>query len=234
MKKSDTIAVLILGEIAGWLILAVVKGFLKPELYDKISGLLIIGLAIIFPFACLIFLWFCLKIARKIAVVSQIAKFILVGGLNTLVDWGILSLLIFIFRQYLGIYSKDAWFIVFSLTVVYYSLFKAISFILATVNSYIWNKLWTFKRKTTEKLTGEFLQFIVISLLGFLINVGIASGIFRFISPIGGLTPDFYLTIDQWGIVSAAVATVVSMIWNFLGYKFIVFEKKNDKLSSLS
>jgi len=228
MKKSDIIAVLILGEVAGWLILAVIKGFLKPEFYDKISGLLIIGLAVVFPLACLVFLWLCLLIARKIAVVSQIAKFILVGGLNTLVDWGVLSLLIFIFRQYLGIYSNDVWFTIFSLTAVYYSLFKAISSILAATNSYIWNKFWTFKRKTLEKLTSEFLQFIVISLIGFLINVGIASGVFRYIPPLMGLT------LDQWGIVAAAIATAVSMTWNFLGYKFIVFEKPNGRVSNIS
>ncbi|MFZ5559476.1 MAG: GtrA family protein [Patescibacteria group bacterium] len=228
MKKSDIIAVLILGEIASWLILLVIRGLLRPEIYDKLFNILIIGLPILFPLACLIFLYIALLIAQKIAVVSQIAKFILVGGLNTLVDWGMLSLLIFVFRNSSGISPKDIWLNIFSLTVVYYSLFKAISFIAATVNSYVWNKFWTFRRKTTEKLTTEFFQFIVISVLGFLINVGIASGVFRFISPIGGLNP------DQWGIVAAAIATVLSMCWNFLGYKFIVFEKSNDRVSPIS
>ena len=70
----------------------------------------------------------------------------------------------------------------------------------------------------------EFLQFIVITILGFLINVGIASVIFKFVSPVAGLN------IDQWAILSAAIATAVSMIWNFLGYKFIVFDtKKTDE-----
>lgn len=224
MKKFDILACLVLGEIAAWLILAVVKGLLKPELYDKLHNILIIALPIAFPIICLIFLWFAFLIAKKIVIIRQAAKFILVGGLNTLVDWGLLALLIFVFRKYLTIDSRDVIFSVFSLTVVFYSLFKAISFILATTNSYVWNKFWTFKRKATEKLSTEFLQFIVISVIGFLINVGLASSIFKFIPQFGGLN------IDQWAIICAAIATAVSMIWNFLGYKFIVFDAKKQNV----
>lgn len=229
MKRSDIIAVLVLGEIASWLILSVMKGFLKPELYAKIHGIFIVGLPIIFPLICLIFLYFSFLIARKIAVVSQVAKFILVGGFNTLVDWGILSFLIFAFKNS-GTNSNKVLFEVFSVAIIYYSLFKAISFIVATTSSYFWNKFWTFRRKTTEKASKEFIQFIVISICGFLINVGIASVIFKFMPPLAGLN------IDQWGIIAAAIATVISMIWNFLGYKFIVFESKktNDGTGNLS
>jgi len=221
MKKSDIIAALVLGEIAAWLIIAVVRGLVEPEFYDKIRTLLFIGLPIVFPIACLVFLYLAFWIGKKIIVIRQASKFVLVGGLNTLVDWGVLSLLILVFRDSFNIDSRDVIFAVFSVTIVFYSLFKAISFIIATTNSYIWNKLWTFKRKTTEKISKEFLQFIVISIIGFLINVGIASIIFKFVSPIAGLN------IDQWAIIAAAFATAVSMIWNFLGYKFIVFEKES-------
>ena len=229
MKKSDVVAVLVLGEIASWLILAVIKGFLSPELYAKISGTLIWALPIIFPIICLVFLYIALIISKKIAVVSQVAKFILVGGLNTLVDWGILSFLMFGFKG-AGVASDKVIFEIFSVTIVYYTLFKAISFIIATTNSYIWNKFWTFRRKTTETMGKEFTQFLVISIIGFLINVGIASFIFKFIHPLAGLNS------DQWGIIAAAIATVVSLSWNFIGYKFIVFEvkKENDKPSSIS
>ena len=229
MKKSDVIAVLILGEIASWLILAVLKGLLRAEAYAKFSGTFQLALPILFPVICLIFLYFAYIISKKIAVVSQVAKFVLVGGLNTLVDWGILSFLIFAFRN-AGIGSNKTMVEVFSVAIVYYSLFKAISFIIATTNSYVWNKFWTFKRKTTEKLGREFTQFIIVSIVGFLINVGIASGIFKFIAPIAGLNN------DQWGLVAAAIATVISMAWNFIGYKFIVFESKktNDGTSNLS
>ena len=226
MKRSDIIASLVLGEIATWLILAVIKTIL-PLFYEQFRSLLLIGLPIIFPILCLIFLYLAFLIARKITVIRQASKFVLVGGLNTLVDWGVLSFLIFAFQKYLNIGSSHVIFSIFSVTIIFYSLFKAISFILATTNSYIWNKFWTFKRKTTEKLSKEFLQFIVISIIGFLINVGLASFVFKFIPPFGGLN------INQWAIFSAATATVVSMVWNFLGYKFIVFDVKSKTESNV-
>lgn len=222
MRKNDILAVLILGEIAAWLILAVAKGVLNPDLYYKIHKLITIALPIVFPIACLIFIYLANIISKKIAVVYEVAKFILVGGLNTLVDWGILSFLIFTFKNS-GISSDKTLFEVFSVTVVFYTLLKAVSFIIATTNSYIWNKFWTFKRKTTGKIGREFMQFLVVSIVGFLVNVGIASFVFKFIPPLGGLN------MDQWGLVAAVIATAISMIWNFIGYKFIVFDKKNGE-----
>lgn len=227
MKKNDIIAVLFLGEIAAWLILAVVKGILNPDLYGKIHGLMNVVLPIIFPIACLIFIYLASIISKKVKVAYEVAKFILVGGLNTLVDWGVLSFLILTFKHS-GVDSNKVLFEVFSIAIILYTLLKAISFIVATTNSYIWNKFWTFKRKTTEKLGREFMQFITISIIGFLINVIIASSVFKFIPLLGGLN------IEQWALVSAAIASIIALAWNFVGYKFIVFNKKDGGTSNLS
>jgi len=227
MKKNDVIAVLFLGEIAAWLILAVVKGILNPDLYEKIHGLMNVALPIIFPIACLIFIYLASIISKKVKVAYEVAKFILVGGLNTLVDWGVLSFLILTFKHS-GVDSNKVLFEVFSIAIILYTLLKAISFIVATTNSYIWNKFWTFKRKTTEKLGREFMQFIIISVIGFLINVVIASSIFKFIPAFGGLNA------EQWAIVAAAIASVIALVWNFIGYKFIVFNKKDGGTGNLS
>jgi putative flippase GtrA len=227
MKKNDIIAVLFLGEIAAWLILAVAKGILNPDLYGKIHGLMNVALPIIFPIACLIFIYLASIISKKVKVAYEVAKFILVGGLNTLVDWGVLSFLILTFKHS-GVDSNKVLFEVFSIAIILYTLLKAISFVIATTNSYIWNKFWTFKRKTTEKLGREFMQFIIISIIGFLINVIIASSVFKFIPRLGGLN------IEQWALVSAAIASIIALVWNFVGYKFIVFNKKDGGTGNLS
>ncbi|MBU1159802.1 GtrA family protein, partial [Patescibacteria group bacterium] len=215
LKKTDLLLAVIIGEIAAWLILILAKTILASELYSKLE-LVIKSLPIVLPIICAICFYIAFLISKKIAVVYQVAKFALVGGMNTLMDWGILAFLIFFFRKAFLIESSMVVFSIFSLTIIFYSFFKALSFIVATVNSYLWNKFWTFKRDSTETVGKEFLQFIIISIIGFVINVGIASGIFKWISPMAGLNA------DQWGILAAVVATAVSMIWNFLGYKFIV------------
>jgi len=131
-------------------------------------------------------------------IVRQFAKFFLVGIMNTLIDLGTLNLLILIS----GIGSG-----------LWYSVFKGASFLIATTNSYFWNKRWTFG---SDK--DKFRQFLVISIIGFFINVGTASFLVNLIGPQAGLT------IKIWANVGALSGSIIGLIWNFLGYKFIVFK----------
>jgi putative flippase GtrA len=216
---KDIIVSLVVGEIAAWLLLVMTKSVLSPVTYEKYLAIIKL-LPVFFPLICAVGLMIAYLIGKKIAIIYQIAKFVLIGGLNTLVDWGILSLLILIFRWYFAVGPDDTWLVVLSISIAFYTVYKAISFVLSATNSYFWNKFWTFKRETNENTGKEFMQFLIVTLIGFLINVGIASGIFKWIHPIGGLNG------DQWALGAAVVATAVSMIWNFIGYKFIVFEQK--------
>jgi len=214
-SKSDILASLIIGEILAWLLIALAKslGIAIPFVWI---------LPVVLPILCVAGLYIAFLIGRKIPVFYQIGKFILVGGFNTLVDWGVLALMIFIFRQYFLAEPQDIFVGIFAFSLTFYSLYKAISFVAAATNSYLWNKFWTFKRETTENMGKEFAQFFTVTVVGFLVNVGIATSIFNYITPIGGLN------YDQWGIVAAVFATIFSMFWNFIGYKFIVFDSKGD------
>src|SRR3989344_2662710 len=101
-------------------------------------------------------------------IIRQAIKFVLVGILNTLVDLGVLNLLIFAS----GIASGFG-----------YSAFKGISFTVAVINSYFLNKFWTFKMRETEGVKREFAQFFIVSLIGFGINVGVASFVVNVVGP---------------------------------------------------
>lgn len=131
----------------------------------------------------------------------QFVRFICVGLLNTGVDFGILNLLMFL----TGINSG-----------IGYSLFKAISFIVASTNSYFFNKNWTFKKgKKLEKK--EFAKFFMISFISFCINIGVASFLVNFVRPLANISPRL------WANISALVATGVITLFNFFGYKYFVF-----------
>src|SRR5690606_14239972 len=119
--------------------------------------------------------------------------FIIVGGLNTLVDFAVLNLLIAVFETPSG---------------TLYSVFKGISFVVAVGNSYIWNKFWTFSsnEKTDPK---KVLRFFTVSVVGFGINVIVASIIVNVVgAPLG-------LSATLWANIGALAATAISMIWNF-------------------
>ncbi|MDP2967195.1 MAG: GtrA family protein, partial [bacterium] len=140
---------------------------------------------------------------EKISAIFQLFKFTLTGSLNTFIDLAVLNLLM----QALQITS--GW---------YFSFFKIISFSCAAANSYIWNKFWTFKKKETKVGAKEFSQFYIITGISFLINVGLASLIVNVIGP------QFSLSETLWANVGALGGVFGAFIWNFLGYKFIVFK----------
>ena len=134
----------------------------------------------------------------------QLGKFIVTGGLNTFLDFAVLNLLM----SRTGIVA--GW---------WFSLFKALSFAVAVINSYFWNKHWTFE--AGGKKRAEFIEFLLISLIGLGINVGTASFMVRYIEPFSDMSA------ITWANASALVATALALLWNFLGYKFLVFRKKN-------
>lgn len=133
----------------------------------------------------------------------QFMKFILVGFLNTAVDFGILNLLMVIFRAYAG------W---------PFSLFKAISFSCAVTNSYFFNKFWTFQKEDKAKIQ-EFSKFLVISIIALLTNVSLAS---LLVNKIG---PQFGINLLLWANLSAFAAVGITTLINFFGYKYLVFKK---------
>jgi len=135
----------------------------------------------------------------------QFIKFLIVGFSNFIITFGILNLLMFL----TGITSG-----------FYYSIFISISFACGVINSYIWNKRWTFKKgnKLEKK---EFSKFLIITLITLGLNIGLASVLVNVIGPIGGISP--YV----WANISALAAAGFTTLINFFGYKYLVFKDKN-------
>ncbi len=213
VKKTDLLLALIIGEAFAWLALPILKNINLTLPFINARNL-IIGL----PILSVIGLYFAAFVGKFIPVLYQFAKYFLVGSLNTAVDFGVLNLLIFISGISTGIY---------------FSLFKGISFIVAVTNSYLWNRFWVFNKSPQAKLGGpenypktgvnstakQFSEFLLISIGGFILNVGAASFLVNFVGP------HFGLNLVQWANFAAAIAAFVSLIWNFSGYKFFVFKK---------
>jgi putative flippase GtrA len=160
------------------------------------------------PFAlailCFVGMMAAFWIGQKIFILFQAAKFFLVGTLNTFIDLGVVYFLISITNIAKG---------------PLYSLFAAISFLVATTNSYFWNKYWTFEKRKEAPSSQEFLKFLVITAIGLGINVGVASFVVNIIGP------QFGLTEKIWAGIGKLVATFFAFVWNFLGSKFIVFKQ---------
>lgn len=197
VKKSDLIITAIIGFING-----VVFYGISKVVEIEIPYLWLLPL--VFPPVGVLVMFVVSLIAKRFLAILQLSRFVLVGTLNTFVDLGALNGLMLIS----GIYSG-----------IFYSVFKSISFLTATVNSYLWNKHWTFVKREKIFVPGEYFKFLIIVIIGFLINVTIASFVVNVIGP------QFGLGVKLWANVGAFTAVLVAWIWNFLGAKFIVFKK---------
>jgi len=213
MNKKDMFFGISAGLLIGLLALPVLHTA-KPALYAQYWWVIVPLFLIATPLG----LYITYLIGKKISVVWQIGKFGVIGVLNTLVDWGVLAVLFAVGPRWFGVQTEQV-LVTVGATITVYTIYKAISFIIANINSYYWNKSWTFARSLAQKTKAEFLQFFAVSLIGFLLNVGIASYVFKAIAPAGNMN------VDQWGLVGAAIGSIVGLAWNFLGYKFIVFKE---------
>ncbi len=203
-SKKDYFLVSIIGFLFGLLLLPILKnlkiGFFE---FNFVSiAAVVAGFVIFANFA----LFIAFLLGRRIPIILQFAKFGAVGGLNTLLDLGILNFLIYLTGFSAGIY---------------YSAFKSFSFIIANIIAYFCNKYWTFGAEGKANVK-EFSQFFIVSVIGFLINVGLASFVVNVMGPMRGISPDL------WANIGALAATAASLIWNFIGYKFFVFKKKEN------
>lgn len=210
--KKDYLTGLLAGLFIGIMFMPVLD-IIKPELYLKLKLSIIPFFLIGTPFGLAI----AHLISKKFSFVWQLGKFIVTGVMNVLVDFGTLAILTFLFENYLHTNSTDNFFSLSFFVITFYSLYKALSFIVANINSYFWNKYWTFDKSSGKK--SEFVQFFIVSIIGFIINVITASFVFNYI-------PAFTdMNTNQWGMIGAAAGSIIGLVWNFLGYKFIVFKK---------
>lgn len=139
-------------------------------------------------------------LARRLSVLWQLFKFALVGVLNTAIDFGILNFFIAITGAVSG---------------VGIILINATSFSTTLVNSFFWNREWVFGGGKKS----NFLTFALITLVGLSLNTGTVYLLTTYVSPILVDSPTL------WANLAKILATVFSLIWNFTGYKMVVFKK---------
>jgi len=198
MRKIDIILALITGEATAGLFYILFK--------DSATGIEFFGLilAILLPILAILGLWLSWVLGKRFLFIFQAAKFLLIGILATLVDLGVLNLLMWLSGTERGLF---------------YSIFKGISFVVATCAKYWGNKFWAFEKREMAGVGKEFTQFFLVTLIGLAINVAIASLV---VNTIG---PQFGLSEKIWANVGGIIAAIIGSLWNFIGYKFIVFRR---------
>ena len=152
--------------------------------------------------AFVIGIWIAALLSRSMPFFVQFSKFIAVGFLNTAIDFGVLNLLSRVSGVSAGLILGGV---------------NIPGFVVAVSNSYFWNKFWVFENKNGGKLFDDLPKFLAVTLIGIFINSGIIILVTTYIPSMFGLNKALWLNLAKAG------ATVLTLIWNFSGYKLFVF-----------
>ncbi len=201
LTKKDILFAGINGSIFGLLLPVVMKSF---NVHNQPPYILMVVFFTILAIVGVVIGYFLAKRIKPFF--FQLTKFGATGAANFAVDIGILALLVIIFYPQGNIPTTS------------FAIFKTTSFILATINSYIWNKYWSFQDKESSDILQEFGKFVLVSSVGLILNVTVAT-IVKNLHSSTGLDP------KTWAAISAMIASVAVLTWNFIGYKFLVFKK---------
>lgn len=155
------------------------------------------------------------EIGPEKKIFGQISKFAVVGVLNTIIDLGIVNILIlkFGFNPVLS---------------------NIIGVSAALINSYILNKRWTFEDRSDDKNATQFGVFVLLSLVGMAINTVVFIFLFKTWTLPGSIAYTIINFVKLNSIFgkefvllnfAKAFSLAFSMIWNFIAYKKWAFKK---------
>jgi len=125
-------------------------------------------------------------------------RFALVGGFNTIVDFGLHNLFIFVFGKG-GAFEQ--------------TIYQAVSFFIANLSSFFLNRSFTFKQG------GSYVKFFTISVLTLLFSM-LATYILNLWYNQGG-------SIIIINIIKLSTIAI-SLMMNFIGYRLLVFTHKKE------
>jgi putative flippase GtrA len=190
--KNDVTIAAIIGVLTAFLMLPVLKNIL-PE----VNFYYFLTLIVVLPVLAALGMALAKVLFKKIRIIYQLAKFVLVGILNSFLDWGILNLLMYITNIYSG---------------ALFSTFKGISFLVSCTNSYFWNKFWTFSQPEEDgsaapaKSQGaEFIQFFIVSAIALALNLTVATLV------VNVLGPQFGISAARWANLGALAGPLIGM-----------------------
>ncbi len=153
--------------------------------------------------------------AQPLRGIYQFAQFAAVGTLNTFIDIGVLNIETFLYGSPL-------------IGARLFAVFKAVSFLCSTTNSFFWNKYWTFgsaEGDADEKPHAkQVTSFYIVAAVGWALNVGTATLVKVLGSGAGG-GGDIASARIWTNLVAPLAGVAASFLWDFLGYKFWVFKK---------
>lgn len=131
----------------------------------------------------------------------QFFRYLFVGGLATVVDWGVSFILFkFVFGERYAVAANS------------------ISFVAGLVVNYVISTFWIFSNSKVKSKLMEFLGFAAIGLVGLFMTMGITKLFEIWLADKTSL----------FQILAKIVSTAAAFFWNFFARKILLFSKEED------
>ncbi len=144
----------------------------------------------------------------KKQIIGEILRFLLIGGLATLIDYVIFYLCTYVFFKTMSVEWNKI-------------LSTFFGFVAGLIVNWIFSAKFVYRydKKTTKK---QFVNYVILCVVGLVITeVGIYAAM--------PLYETFYVTIiitfDFWQLFFKCLMTLIVLIFNYLGRKFLIFKK---------
>lgn len=134
---------------------------------------------------------------------TRFLKFAFVGVVGAIVDFGVFNLLS-------------------GLAILPALHASVVSFVLAVVSNFIWNRYWTYPDSRSKTLSRQVVQFVLVSLIGLAIRTPLFAFLEKALVDLASqLLPHFPLSPVFLGHnLALAIAIVVVMLWNFVANRY--------------
>lgn len=127
----------------------------------------------------------------KYPTASEFVRFAVIGGSGVVVNLAVMAVFVEIFH-------------------LYYILASLIAFFAAVSNNFVLNKVITFPDKNGLKVHHQYINFVLVSAFGLLLNLGILYSLVEF--------------AHLWYIYAQLIAIVMVGVVNFINSKYFVFK----------
>jgi putative flippase GtrA len=143
---------------------------------------------------------------------TRFVRFLVVGTIGAVVDFGVMNLLVNLFDAQLV-------------------LAGTISFICAILSNFIWNRYWTYPDSRSKPILRQLLEFSVVSVIGLGIRVPILAVLepltYRLFTSlpfeIPFFTPEFLS--DN---LTLAIAVIIVLFWNFFVNRYWTYKDVDE------
>ncbi len=221
ITKKDLFMAALAGELSAWLSFPILKNL---KVFNMLAerGIDAIGFSVFWVLfvpagavAALSFFYFLATYKNRIGF-FELGKYGIIGVLNTFLDAGVYNILIFVTDIASGFMVN---------------IFFIVAFAITVINSFFWNKFWTFtgskeasahalKEEEIKKTGVEAIKFFATSSVVALINAIILHIIINIIGAPAHIDPKI------WANVALGFTIITAFLGNFFSYKYIVFSGK--------